>query len=88
MSAAEQAILSLLGERGAGKSICPSEAARRLDAQDFRAHMHAVREAGRALADRGVIEVTRKGRPVDPMVTGSVLKRAGETRLDPCVVPR
>lgn len=26
--------------------------------------------------------------PVDPMVTGSVSKAAGDTRLDPCVMPR
>jgi hypothetical protein len=35
-----------------------------------------------------VADAASRGRPVDPMVTGSVLKRAGETRLDPCVVPR
>ncbi len=35
-----------------------------------------------------VADAASKGRPVDPMVTGSVLKRAGETRIDPCVVPR
>ena len=35
-----------------------------------------------------VADAASKGRPVDPMVTGSVLKRVGETRLDPCVVPR
>jgi len=34
---AEAAILSLLAEREAGKSICPSEAARRLDPETWRA---------------------------------------------------
>lgn len=29
-----------------------------------------------------------KGKPVDAMVTGSLQKRASETRLDPCVVQR
>ncbi len=29
-----------------------------------------------------------KGRPVDPMITGSIRKSANETKLDPCVVPR
>ncbi len=29
-----------------------------------------------------------KGRPVDPMITGSIRKSANDTKLDPCVVPR
>lgn len=28
------------------------------------------------------------GRPIDPLVTGSIAKRAEQTRLDPCVVQR
>ncbi|KQU51047.1 hypothetical protein ASG72_14730 [Bosea sp. Leaf344] len=29
-----------------------------------------------------------QGKPTDPMITGSLQKRAGETRLDPCVATR
>ena len=29
-----------------------------------------------------------KGKPIDPMITGSIRKTANETKLDPCVVPR
>lgn len=29
-----------------------------------------------------------KGKPADPMVTGSIRKAMSETKLDPCVVPR
>ena len=29
-----------------------------------------------------------KRQPVDPLTTGSISKAAGETRLDPCAVPR
>jgi len=29
-----------------------------------------------------------RGKPIDPMITGSLRKTANETRLDPCVVPR
>lgn len=29
-----------------------------------------------------------KGQPIDPLVTGSLAKRAGEVRLDPCDVQR
>jgi len=35
-----------------------------------------------------VAAAASKGRPIDPLVTGSILKRADQTRLDPCVVPR
>lgn len=35
-----------------------------------------------------IASAASKGKPVDPMITGSLQKRAGETRLDPCVVPR
>jgi hypothetical protein len=63
--AAERAILDLLGRRDAGKTICPSEAARALGGDDaFRPLMGLVREAAGALADRGSIEVVQNGRPV------------------------
>ena len=29
-----------------------------------------------------------KRQPVDPLTTGSISKAAGETRLDPCALPR
>lgn len=37
---------------------------------------------------RQVASAAAKGQAIDPMVTGSIAKRAGETRLDPCVVQR
>jgi hypothetical protein len=62
---AREAILRLLDERGPGKTICPSEAARALAGDaDFRPYMEPVREAAAKLADAGEIEVTQKGRPV------------------------
>lgn len=39
-------------------------------------------------AMRQVASAAAKGQIVDPLVTGSIAKRANETRLDPCVVPR
>lgn len=39
-------------------------------------------------AMRQVAQAAAKGQTVDPLITGSIVKRAGETRLDPCVVPR
>ncbi|MEM1379319.1 MAG: DUF3253 domain-containing protein [Pseudomonadota bacterium] len=69
------AILEVLGERAPGKSICPSEAARRLVSDDtWRPLMGAVRDAGRALAAEGLIEVTKKGKPVDPEVVKGVIR--------------
>jgi len=65
---AELAILALLDERGHGKTICPSEAARALGGDDgFRDHMDEVRAAAAALRDRGRLEATQGGRPVDPL---------------------
>jgi len=63
---AERAILDLLALRAPGKTICPSEAARRLGGDDgFRAFMPLVREAAASLAAAGRVEVTQHGRPVD-----------------------
>lgn len=61
----KDAILTILGERGPGKTICPSEAARRLGA-DWRPLMEDVRAAGLELAALGLIEVTQKGSVVNP----------------------
>ncbi len=37
---------------------------------------------------RQVASAAARGQNIDPLVTGSILKRAGETKLDPCVVQR
>lgn len=64
--ALEQAILSLLDERDANASICPSEAARRVEPEDWKPLMERARRAGRRLAAEGRVEFTQKGRVVDP----------------------
>lgn len=67
----ERAILSLLSERGPGKTICPSEAARSVAATaghatgSWRALMEPAREAAARLAASGRIDVTQKGEVVD-----------------------
>jgi hypothetical protein len=63
-AAARAAILDLLAQRDAGKTICPSEAARALAGDAFRDEMDAVRAAAWELADEGAIEVTQHGEPV------------------------
>ena len=61
----EAAIVDLLDERAADASICPSEAARRIDPEGWRALMEPVREAARRLVAAGVVEVVQRGRVVD-----------------------
>lgn len=67
---AEQAILELVAARGVEKSICPTEAARRLagDAPGdaWRKFLHPVRLAAVRLARAEKIEILRKGKPVAP----------------------
>ena len=68
--ALEEAILTLLAERGAGKTICPSEAARRVAASDDRTAweplMEPARAAARRLVARGRVVITQHGHAVDP----------------------
>jgi hypothetical protein len=61
----EATIAAMVAERGAGKTICPSEVARALAGEDFRPLMPEVREAAAALADRGEVVVTQGGERVD-----------------------
>jgi hypothetical protein len=62
----EEEILRLLGERGAGKTICPSEAARGVAGDgEWEGLMEAARAAGRRLVGEGKIVVTQGGRVVD-----------------------
>jgi hypothetical protein len=62
----EDTILALLAERESGKTICPSEVARRVGGEEgWRPLMHATRAAARRLVVRGEIEVLQRGTPVD-----------------------
>lgn len=64
--AAERAIGELLAHRDPGRTICPSEAARRLGGDDgFRPLMPLVRDAAKEMAARGQLEVTQGGEVVD-----------------------
>ena len=70
----ETAIFSLLAERGVGKTICPSEAARAVDPQDWRPLMGQARATAVGLARAGRLVITRHGRPVDPDVFKGVYR--------------
>ena len=68
-AALEAAILSLLAERGAGKTICPSEAARRVGGDEPKAWeplMEPARAAARRLHAAGRLVVMQGGHAVDP----------------------
>jgi hypothetical protein len=66
--ALEGEILRLLAARGAGKTICPSEAARAVAGEDkaaWEALMEPARAAARRLVAEGKIVITQGGRVVD-----------------------
>ena len=74
----ETTILELLHERGAGKTICPSEAARAIwkDEEQWRARMEDARMAARRLVAAGKIVITQKGKVTDPdRVRGAIRLR-------------
>lgn len=62
-------ILRAVHERGAGKTVCPSEIARNLAGSDekvWRLLMQPIRRAAIDLSDEGLVVIKRKGRPVAP----------------------
>jgi hypothetical protein len=77
----EAEILRLLGERGEGKTICPSEAARVVAGSEERAVweplMMPVRAVAVGMVGEGKIVVTQKGTVVD----GATAKGAIRFRL-------
>lgn len=75
---AEQAIMDTLVAAGAGKSICPTQAARVLAGnptdETWRRSLAPVRLAAQRLAKNGQIEILRKGKPIDPSVLHGVIR--------------
>lgn len=64
-AAVSRAIDELLRARGAGKSICPSEAARRVSPEAWRDLMPTVREVAAHRAEAGTLRITQRGTDVD-----------------------
>lgn len=71
--ALEESIRSLLADRAAGATICPSEAARAVagaagaaDEDAWRDLMEPARRAARRLVAAGEVEITQAGAVVDP----------------------
>lgn len=65
-SLGELAIFRLLADRDPGKTICPSEAARAMDPEDWRKLMPEIRALAVGLAREGRLVITRHGKPADP----------------------
>ncbi|MEZ0358866.1 S-adenosylmethionine tRNA ribosyltransferase [Mycobacterium sp. ENV421] len=59
------AILSMTAER-APRTICPSDAARAVDAEHWRELMDTTRDVARELARSGDVVVTQKDEELDP----------------------
>ncbi len=62
----EAAILELLSNRDRGATICPSEAARAVEPEDWKPLMERTRRAARRLVRKRKLAITKGGRVVDP----------------------
>ncbi|WP_300378536.1 DUF3253 domain-containing protein [Henriciella sp.] len=62
----DELILELTAERGAGRTICPSEVARAKREEDWQLLMGEIRVRAVKLAMAGQVTIYRKGKPVDP----------------------
>ncbi|MEM7696859.1 MAG: DUF3253 domain-containing protein [Verrucomicrobiota bacterium] len=60
------AICELLKKRSPGKTICPSEAARKAFPEDWRDYMELTREVARDMSEEELIEICQGGEVVDP----------------------
>ena len=77
-AALEAMIVQLLQERGAGKTICPSEAARAVAGDDTREAweplMEPARAAARRLVAQGRVVITQGGTVVDPSTAKGAIR--------------
>jgi len=80
----EATILTLTAQRGAAKSICPSEVARALR-PNWQPLLGEVRRAACQLAAAGQIDILRKGSVVAPVdVKGVIRLRAAQPSQGSC----
>ncbi len=75
----EAELLRLLAACAPGRSLCPGDAARALldgadDGRRWQSLLGPVRRVALRLAERGALEVLRKGRPVPPAEARGVLR--------------
>ena len=80
----ETLLLRLIAERGQGKSLDPTEAARALGGahpDQWGPLMQPIRKVAVALAEQGRVVILRKGKPADPRDFKGVYRLAAP-RLD------
>ena len=75
----ERELLEMLQERGAGKTICPSEAARRMaelagTPERWRTWMNRIRATAILMESRGTIVVYQRGQRVDPATARGAIR--------------
>jgi hypothetical protein len=80
--ALERAITELLTHRAATATICPSEAARAVGGDDWRALLEPARAAARRLEARGQVVISQRGRPVDPSTARGPIRIGRGRRSD------
>jgi hypothetical protein len=80
--ALEAAIVTLLDQRGATASICPSEAARLVDGDAWQELMEPARCAARRLQASGDVVITQGGRAVDPSTAKGPIRIRRAIRRD------
>ena len=74
----EACLLTLLGARDEGSSVCPSEPARAAGGEAWRERLATVREVAAALEAAGSVETWARGERVAPDAPGPVRLRRGE----------
>lgn len=70
----EAMITELLDARAADATICPSEAARRVDPEGWRELMEPARRAARRLVEAGSAQIVQAGRVVDPSTAKGLIR--------------
>lgn len=80
----QTAIEQLLDQRRTDASICPSEAARAVDADGWRDLMPAARAAAGRLAAAGAVEVTQGGAVVDVVTARGPVRVRRPHPVRPC----
>ncbi|OUM41172.1 DUF3253 domain-containing protein [Arthrobacter sedimenti] len=65
-------ILRIAEQRGSGKTLCPSDAARSIGGDAWRDLMPAARRIAFELAGEGRVDVTQHGEPVEAGARGPI----------------
>ena len=62
-------LLEFACKRGKNKTFCPSEVARSINPENWRALMYSIRKEGNEMIKSNILFCTQKGEPADPMIT-------------------